>query len=233
MKTRYLFALAAAATLAAALTLSAILPAHKAQAQGSPGVELTTLTDATQVAPGAPCTVSCFFQLSTLKNYITAAATGQSIAANLVHTGAWKPLAITDGTEATCVATTTYIAQIYIPARMTVTGFSLVNATAVAGNLTVGLADSTGAPIAAAVSATTAASGTAAYQRIPFAVAYVANPGTYYVQLQCNNTGMKFLTHTIGDFRTTSQTSGTYGTRVAFTPPTTFTTAVGPVGSLY
>lgn len=163
-----------------------------------------------------------------------AAAGGLSVSPRLVMTGNWKPLAITDGTEVTCVATTTYIAEIFIPANMTVTGVSLVNATAVAGNIQVGLADSTGAPIAAALSVSTAASGTAAYQRVPFAAPYAAKgPATYYVQLQCNNTGYKFRAHTVGDFGTQSQTSGTYGTFASFTPAGTFTTAVGPVANLY
>lgn len=163
-----------------------------------------------------------------------AAAGGFSVSPRLVMTGNWKPLAITDGTEVTCVITTTYVAELFVPANMTVTGISVVNATAVAGNVTAGLADSTGAPITAAQSASTAASGTAAYQRIPFAAPFAAKgPATYYVQLQCNNTGYKFRAHTVGDFGTQSQTSGTYGTIVSFTPAGTFTTAVGPVASLY
>jgi hypothetical protein len=161
-------------------------------------------------------------------------AAGFSISPRLVMTGNWKPLAITDGTEVTCVATTTYVAEVFVPSNMTVTGVALVNATAVAGNVQVGLADSTGAPITAALSASTAASGTAAYQRVPFATAYAAKgPATYYVQLQCNNTGYKFRAHTVGDFGTQSQTSGTYGTFASFTPAGTFTTAVGPVASFY
>ncbi|MFZ5559104.1 MAG: hypothetical protein ACOZDY_20700, partial [Pseudomonadota bacterium] len=182
---------------------------------------------------GYPCTTACFTKASTIKSYVQSAATGQSIAANLVHTGAWKPLAITDGSEVACVATTTYVAQMFIPANMTVTGVAIVNGTAVAGNVQVSIADSTGAPITAARSASTAASGTAAYQRIAFASPWAATPGTYYLQLQCNNTSMRFRAHTVGDFRTTTQTSGTYGTFASFTPPTTFTTAVGPVASLY
>lgn len=161
-------------------------------------------------------------------------AAGFTISPRLVMTGNWKPLAITDGTEVTCVATTTYVAELFIPANMTVTGVALVNATAVAGNIQVGLATSAGAPIAAALSASTAASGTAVYQRVPFATPYAAKgPATYYVQLQCNNVGYKFRSHTIGDFGAQSQAAGTFGTFVSFAPAGTFTTAVGPVASLY
>jgi len=161
-------------------------------------------------------------------------AAGFSVAPNTISTAGWKPLAITDGTEVTCVATTTYIAPVFIPTNMTITGVSVVNATAVAGNIQIGLADSTGAPIAAALTASTAASGTAAYQRVAFATPYAAKgPATYYIQLQCNNTGYKFRAFTVGDFATQSQTSGTYGTFASFTPATTFTTAVGPIAGLY
>lgn len=163
-----------------------------------------------------------------------AAAGGFSIDPKLVMTGNWKPLAITDGTEVTCVVTTTYIAEVFVPANMTVTGISLINATAVAGNVQVSMADSTGAPIAGALTASTAASGTAAYQRVPFAAPWAAKgPATYYVMLQCNNTGYKFRAHTVGDFIAQSVTSGTFGTFASFTPASTFTTAVGPAASFY
>lgn len=160
-------------------------------------------------------------------------AGGFTISPRLVMSGNWKPLAITDGTETTCVVTTTYIAEVFVPANMTVTGVAIVNGTAVAGNVQIGLATSAGVPIAAARTASTAASGIAAYQRVPFAAQYAAvGPATYYVQLQCNNTGQKFRTHTVGDFGAQSA-AGTFGTFASFAPAGTFTTAVGPVLSLY
>lgn len=217
------------------LVLASAYSAAPVSRLAAQGIQLlASLAGTEQVVLNYPCTVSCGVTTATLKTYVNSAAAGQSIAPNLVSTGNFTPLAITDGTETTCVATTTYVSQIFVPAGVTITGVSIVNATAVAGNVTVGLADSTGALITAARSASTAASGTAAYQRIPFAAPYSApGPATYYVMLQCNNTGMKFRTHTVGDFRTTSQTGGTYGTFVALTVPTTFTTAVGPIASLY
>lgn len=163
-----------------------------------------------------------------------AAVSGLTISPKLIMTGNWKPLAITDGSETVCTITDSYVTEIFIPATTTVTGVSVVNATAVAGNIQIGLADSTGAPITAARSASTAASGTAVYQRVPFAAPYVAaGPATYYIQLQCSNTGYKFRTHTVGDFSAQVQTSGTYGTFVSFTPSGSFSTTVAPVASLY
>jgi hypothetical protein len=62
--------LAFSALAGAALYASAVL------GQGSPGVELTTLTSATQVPLGAPCTVSCFAQLSTVKAFVSGSGGG-------------------------------------------------------------------------------------------------------------------------------------------------------------
>jgi hypothetical protein len=160
--------------------------------------------------------------------------TGNSVNPRLVMTGNYKPTAITDGTEKTAVTTETYIAQLFVPCHMTVTGIAIINATAVAGNITVGLYSNLGVPITAAKSPSTAAAGTAAYQRVPFAAPYVAvGPGTHYVALQCDNGGMKFRAHAVGDFGATKQTGQVYGTFTAVTVPTTFTADVGPIASLY
>lgn len=221
------------------LLIGGALAATAAFAQG---LALVTTLASTDVIPLATGTLSSGITAPNLANYVKSTATaggnapitGQSFFADNTYAGAYTPLAITDGTEVTCVATTTYISQISIPANTTITGVALVNATAVAGAVTVQLADSTGAPIAAAVSASISASGTAAFQRVPFAVAYAAKgPATYFLMLQCNNTGYKFRALTVGNSRTQSVTSGTYGTFASFTPATTFTTAVGAMAGLY
>lgn len=143
-----------------------------------------------------------------------------------------SPGALTTGTEVTASVTVTYIAELWIPINTTVTGLALLNATAVAGNVTVALYDSTGAIVAR--SASTAASGTAAFQLVPFLTAYAAKgPGKYYAAVQANNTGQKFRAHANGVASTTTLTGGTYGTFVSFTPPTTFTADVGPIAATY
>lgn len=131
--------------------------------------------------------------------------------------------------------TTTYITQVFLPANATITGISVRNGTLAGGNITVGLADSTGAPIAAAKSASTAQSGTAIYQDVPFAAPYVAvGPATYYVQVQYSAaTAAGASTYTQAAMATATQTSGTYGTFVSFTPPTTFTASSGICVGLY
>lgn len=149
-----------------------------------------------------------------------------------MHTGSNPPSVSTDFSDYTVVITETIRSEVFVPATCTVTGIALFNGSAVAGNVTVFLLDSTGAAVAS--SASTALSGTDAYQRIPFSAAVsVKGPSTYWVAVQGNNTGGKINTHTIGNFGADKQTGGTYGTLVVATPPTTFTTALGPVASLY
>lgn len=146
--------------------------------------------------------------------------------------GGATPFTATTGTDTTPVVTETYVARVYIPLNMSLTGVSVLNGSAVAGNITVALADSNGSILAN--SASTAASGTAAYQAVPFsAITPVKGPGEYFILLQCNNTGYRFRSHAIGNFKAGKLTGQTYGTLPAFTPPTGFTADLGPIASTY
>lgn len=164
-----------------------------------------------------------------------AAAGGFSVSPRNWHTGGSKPMATGDGTDYTVVNTEVLIAEVFVPANATLTGVALFNGSAVAGNVKVGLANSAGAVVA--TSASTAQSGTDAYQLIPFTATYAAKgPATYYV-LAIGDTGggtSKINTHTIGSFGAAKQTGQVYATGfTTITPPTTFTTALGPLASLY
>lgn len=148
------------------------------------------------------------------------------------HTGEIGPTTTTTGTDTTPATTVTYFARIFIPVNATLTGLSLLNGSAVAGNVTAILYDADGNPIAN--SASTAQSGTAAYQAFAFTSPIdVQGPGRYFAAFQFSSTSARFRTHTLGVFPTGSLTGGTYGTITAITPPTTFTTAVGPIASSY
>lgn len=161
-----------------------------------------------------------------------AAGGGFTASPRNIHTGGEPAIATTSGSNLDIVTTETYKAEVFIPCNMTITGIAVFNGTAVAGNLTVGLANSSGASVAN--SASTAASGTTAYQRIALTTPYAAKgPATYYVWVQGNNTGGDIRTHTVGNFSAEKSTGDTYGTYVTATPATTFTTAVGPIASLY
>lgn len=162
-----------------------------------------------------------------------AAAGGYSVSPRCMHTGSNPPAATTDFTDYTVVTTETIRSEIYVPANTSSTGIAIFNGSAVAGNLTAYLIDSTGAQVAA--TASTAQSGTDAYQRIAWTGGPIAlkGPATYWVAVQGNNTGGKINTHTVGNFGADKQTSTVYGTLTVATAPTTFTTALGPVATLY
>jgi hypothetical protein len=169
---------------------------------------------------------------TTLESGIAAVGTMSTV----FHSGGQGAISTTTpGTDTTPVNTETYIVEVVIPYLVTITGIALFNGSAAAGNVQISLADSTGAPIAAALTASTAQSGTAAYQQIPFATPYVAvGPQKYFVMVQFDtNSTPRFRAHVIGNFGTQKQTAGTYGTFVAFTPALTFTTNQGPICDTY
>lgn len=162
-----------------------------------------------------------------------AAAAGFAVP-TVYHSGGLQPDSATVGTDTTPSVTETYIAEVFVPANCTLTGVSVLNGSAVAGNIQISLANSSGVPIAAAVTVSTAASGTAAYQKVPFAVAYAAKgPAKYFILLQCNNTGYRFRSHIVGNFGASKKTGEVYGTFTTVTPPTTFTTGLAPIADTY
>lgn len=136
-------------------------------------------------------------------------------------------------TDQTPVATEVYIAEVYVPANANITGVAILNGSVASGNLKVGLANSAGAVLA--TSASTAMSGTNTYQRVPFTAAYQAvGPATYYVLSFIDNNTARMGALTLGNCGAAKQTAQTYATGfTAVTPPTTFTTAIGPVAGLY
>lgn len=147
-------------------------------------------------------------------------------------TGNIRPTSSTFGTDTTPVVTETYIAEITIPAGTTVTGVALLNGSAVAGNVKLALADSSG--LVLRETASTAASGTAAFQRIALTnLLYSHETATYYILLQCNNTSNRFRSLPFGNFGSSKKTGEVFGTWTQVTPPTTFTPDLGPVVSLY
>lgn len=158
---------------------------------------------------------------------------GFSASPRLCHTGAAPPQLSTSGTDQTPVITEVYICELFVPCNMSATGFAPMNGSAVSGNLKVGIADSTGAVVA--TSASTAQSGTDAYQRIPFtSTAALKGPATYWALVIVDNTTARLNSHTFGNFGASKQTGQVYATGfTTITPPTTFTTALGTIGNLY
>lgn len=177
---------------------------------------------------------------NTFTNAITptggvAAAGGFSNSARLVHSGGAVARVNTDGTDTTPADTETYIAEVFVPANVTVTGVSVFLGSATEGNIKVGLADSTGAVVATSASTDCSGATVDSYFRVAFTGTYAAKgPATYYVLLLNDSTSNRFNSHTFGDFGASKKTGEVYATGfTTITPPTTFTTAQGPIASLY
>lgn len=147
------------------------------------------------------------------------------------HTGNFPAYVSTYGNDTTPVITETYIAQVDVPHACTITGIALFNGSVASGNVKVAIADDQGNILGS--SASTAMSGTDAYQRVPLSATLDLVGGTYFVLEQIDNTTARVNTHTLGNYGASKKTGETYGTFTTITPPTTFTTAVGPVASLY
>jgi len=158
---------------------------------------------------------------------------GQLSLPAIFATGGVQPDATTYGTNTTPVTTEGYVAQIFVPHGLESTGFRLLNGDAVAGNVVVGLYDSTGKRLASA--AATAQSGTAAFQSFAWtAPVKIPGPGHYFVIVMFSSTSARFRTHTFGGFRAgklTGLTAVTLPTQM--TIPSGFTASLGPVGTLY
>ena len=118
---------------------------------------------------------------------------------------------VASGNDSTAVNTETYIVQVDVLTQSTITGVSWINLATSTGNVQFALADSAGTVITAAVTASTAAGTGAVYQQVPFAAAYVAKPGKYYILMQ-NSGSNHYRAHSIGNFGANKKTGETFGT---------------------
>jgi hypothetical protein len=176
------------------------------------------LTSAVLTTPsiGQSTTTSPFTSFATLSN-----------PGNLI-----APTAVTD-------TVAEYSSQIFIPTTTTLTGACLLNgATVTSDRHIVYLANSAGTIIANSVLTGVADSGASQYQCQAFtSPVAVTGPGTYFVGTQPNGTTDTFYAYATGgaptNYLTVKTTASSFGTLVALTPPTTFTTAVGPLMMVY
>lgn len=167
-----------------------------------------------------------------------AAAGGLTASPRLCHTGGQPAIASTSGAELTPVVTELYLAEVFVPANMTITGAAVFWGSATEGNAKVALYTSAGTRVA--LSASTDVSGFTADSygtRIAFSAPYAAvGPATYYVGVICDSTDNVVNTHVVGNFGAGKITGLVYATEAGYatvTPPTTFTTGLGPIASLY
>lgn len=153
-------------------------------------------------------------------------------APTVFNTGGALFPSVSSGNDSTAVNTETYITQVDIPVQTTLTGIQWMGLATSTGNVQFSLADSTGAVITAAQTASTATAGTANYQTAAFAATYVAKPGKYFVLMQ-NSGSNHYRAHTIGVFGCSKKTGEVFGTFTAITPPTTFTTNLCPIAATF
>lgn len=169
-----------------------------------------------------------------LRQYIA----GVASSAKMIHTGGAPAKSFTEGTDTTPVNTEFYFVEIEVKTNMFVTGVSVLNGSAVSGNLKVGLFDGAGNLLI--ISPSTAQAGVNTYQRVPFNTGVgsggyaIQVPATYYVGVFVDNSTARIRTHAAGDFGADKKTGQVYATGfTAITPPATFTAGRGPIASLY
>jgi hypothetical protein len=165
-------------------------------------------------------------------------AGGFTASARLCHSGGVPATISSQGTDLTVVATELYVCEVFIPANMTVTGMAVMWGTATEGNAKVMLFNSSGTRLA--ISATTDVSAYTADSygsRIAFVTPYAAvGPATYYIGVIADSTSNRINTHVLGNFGAGKIESLVYATESGYasiTVPTTFTTGLGPIATLY
>ena len=166
------------------------------------------------------------------------AVSGQSASARLCHTGGVPAQISTEGTDLAVVVTELYVAEVFVPCDVTATGVAAFWGSATNGNAKVMIFDADGDRLA--ISASTDVSGYTADSygsNIAFtAPVALAGPATYYIGVICDDNTNKLNTHILGAFGAGKITGLVYATEAGYadiTPPSTFTTGLGPIASLY
>jgi len=178
---------------------------------------------------------------------MSSAKDGQRPSARAFAVGGNAAQLAADGNDSTPVITEVYLGEIFVPATCLVTGIAVFNGSDVTGSLKVGLFDANGVLLRASVAAGTAGSGTDAYQRIPFALnganaaattIELPGPATYYIGVTYSSATARYNAHAVGNFGASKVTSTVFATAfstttLTVTPPTTFTTNLANIASLY
>lgn len=177
---------------------------------------------------------------------MSSAQSGGRPSGRCFHTGGSPAQLAADGVNATPVVTEIYVAELFIPATVLLTGIALFNGSDATDSVKLALFDASGMLLRA--TADTQMSGTDAYQRIPFATdgagaaattLVTPGPATYYVGAIFDGTTSRFNAHGVGSFGGGKITGAVYATAfvstsLSITPPTTFTAAsLPPIASVY
>lgn len=144
------------------------------------------------------------------------------------------------GTNTTGVANKRWTSTMYVPYSFYATGIQfLTGGTATTDKITSEIHDAGGFTIANSAAAGVLLSGGGnTFLSVPFtSKTLITGPALYYIATNTNGTNAGDIqtipTLTFNNVLTAGTTSITFGTFPSFTPPTTFTANVGPVGCLY
>lgn len=129
-----------------------------------------------------------------------------------------------------------WYSSIFIPATMTLTGISwLVGTIGGTNQVIVALYNNAGTVVANSnLSPGTTAGALATWQDVPFTGTYAAiGPARYFVSLSFNGTTPRFRSVDAAHHLLTGSATGAFGILASITPPTSFTTGLGPVLHTY
>jgi len=135
----------------------------------------------------------------------------------------------------TMVSGTRYYSSITIGTASTLTGISVkIGGTGGTDSWIFELHNAAGALVATTATAGTTAGTANQWQQIAFTATYAAAAGTYFVAVQSNGTTATLATLSSPTNTTlTGSATGTFGTGASITPPTTYTTSLGPLALVY
>jgi hypothetical protein len=140
------------------------------------------------------------------------------------------------GTNTTTVAGTHLRAELFVNRNFTATGIAVLNGATVGTDKgQVALYDSSGNLVATSALAGATTSGANAFQTYAFTATVNLSPGQYWAVYQSNGTTDTVRTIAVSTFieTNTGSATGTFGTPLNFTPPTTFTADKGPIAYVY
>lgn len=205
---------------------------------GPDGVPVSVSDDSPRspVASGAQAINGALTVVGTLTASAGMVATGRSRYSTIpIGAVAYGSL----GTDGVMVAGTIYVADIFIPRNITLTGIGMLQGTTSATDKYIyALFGSAGgaALVTTALAGVVADGGTDAFQEIAFTATYAAiGPARYFIGIQCNGTSTKnrkVAAATYIDVLSKSYT-GAFGTIGALTVPTTFVATTAPIAYVY
>ena len=165
-----------------------------------------------------------------------AAALGESVYTTAVDTSATLSALGTDAAAAD--NKTVYLCSVFVPVNCTVTGIATLNGTNITTDKIVNyLFDANGALIGQSAAAGTAPTPADTFEETDLTAATtVIGPAVYFIGRQHNGTtiGFQSITTAKGHRPLAGSVAGTsFGAETSVVPPTSFTTAKGPIGYLY